>query len=74
MSSEEKRGVPVPASQYQAALRDHVGWCVLCEDFTRETTEPDAEDYDCPECRRRKVVGGELALLRGDIFVVDDLE
>lgn len=68
------QSVTVPASEYSAALRDNVGWCTLCEDFTREMTEPDAENYNCPECRRPKVVGGEVALLKGLIHLVDDLE
>jgi len=66
--------VPVPASEYHAAARDYQGWCLMCEDFTRDATEPDAEGYFCPECRRHEVVGAELALLRGDIKPVDDLE
>jgi len=66
--------VPVAASQYHEAVRDYLGWCTLCEDFTRETTEPDAEDYKCPDCEGLTVVGAELALLSGVIDVVDDLE
>lgn len=68
------RTVVVSASQYQEAARDYLGWCTLCEDFTRETTEPDAERYDCPECRGNTVMGAELALISGQIRLVDDLE
>ena len=67
-------GVPVSASEYHAAARDHTGWCVTCVDFTRDTTEPDAEDYKCPVCDGLTVMGAELALLSGVIEPVDDLE
>lgn len=66
--------VAVPASQYREATEHYLGWCTLCEDFTRETTEPDAERYDCPECRRQTVMGAELAMMGGQIRIVDDLE
>ena len=49
------------------AMENHVGWCTFCHDFTRPYTEPDAEDYDCPECGHNTVMGAENALFEGII-------
>ena len=44
------------------ASQDSMGWCTNCEFFTRDCTEPDAHDYDCPECGENSVVGAEELL------------
>ena len=49
------------------AMDSYLGWCKDCKDFTRECTEPDAEDYDCPECGGNNVIGAEQAMLTGII-------
>lgn len=45
------------------------GYCSSCEDFTRLTTEPDARNYDCPECGQNTVCGAEEALVEGLICI-----
>ena len=45
------------------------GYCTVCEDFTRDSTEPDAEGYDCPICGQDAVMGVEQALLLGEIDI-----
>lgn len=50
---------------YVCATEDYYGWCPVCKDFTRDSTEPDAENYDCPVCEEEKVVGAENALIMG---------
>lgn len=42
--------------------------CLECG-FIREGVEPDAERYQCPECRAMAVMGMEQALLCGHIEV-----
>ena len=59
--------VLVSPSDYHDAVESYTGYCPDCQRFTRETTEPDAEDYDCPVCDGRRVVGAEQALLIGMI-------
>lgn len=63
----------VAQSEYEAATESYIGWCTTCNAFTRECTEPDAENYKCGECDQRTVVGAENALIAGLIeFGGDD--
>lgn len=39
--------------RYLEAVDAHEGYCTECDDFTRDCTEPDAEDYDCAACERQ---------------------
>lgn len=59
----------VTEEQYQDAVDNDMGWCTICKDFTRECTEPDAENYDCPNCQSHSVIGAELAMIDGEIEV-----
>lgn len=45
---------------YWQKSRRMEGFCTTCSDWTRECTEPDAEDYDCPACGEYSVVGAEV--------------
>lgn len=60
----------VSAADYEDATSTYMGFCTECKEFTRETTEPDAEGYDCPNCGQNTVIGAEDALLQGIIEVV----
>ena len=54
----------VTREDYQQACDDSMGFCTVCKSFTRECTEPDAEDYDCDCCgEETSVVGAENALI-----------
>ena len=57
--------------EFDAAQRDHQGFCAQCKEFTRDSTEPDAEGYKCPQCNQYVVMGAELALLAGELWVTD---
>lgn len=57
--------------RYAVAENNYEGWCVQCQSFTRETTEPDAEDYDCPVCGENCVVGALTALLGEEFRIVE---
>lgn len=39
------------------------GYCKHCKEWTRDCTEPDAEDYDCPVCGNNSVIGAEMYLM-----------
>lgn len=60
--------VPVVTEEDLAkAMRDYIGWCPTCGEFTRDCTEPDATGYDCPVCEGNDVCGAEQALIEGRI-------
>jgi Zn finger protein HypA/HybF involved in hydrogenase expression len=63
--------VKVSTTTFRDAMEEGVGWCTVCEDFTRRETESDAEGYDCPVCKNNTVSGAELSLIQGDIQVVE---
>ena len=60
----------ISRGEYEVATRGYQGWCTACCDFTRDSTEPDAEGYDCPVCGGDTVVGAEQALLCEEFVVV----
>jgi Zn finger protein HypA/HybF involved in hydrogenase expression len=60
--------------EYQYATESYMGWCTTCKSFTRDSTEPDSEEYDCPVCEQNTVMGAEQALLCGAIDLVDTEE
>jgi len=53
---------------YQRACDQYKGFCTTCKKFTRRETEPDAENYPCPKCKKNTVMGAEQALLT---FAID---
>jgi Zn finger protein HypA/HybF involved in hydrogenase expression len=60
-----QKATPISQAEYELAREQYDGWCHVCKDFTREETEPDAEEYDCPECGGNTVTGAENALIAG---------
>ena len=64
----------ITQAEYEDATGNYLGWCTVCEEFTREHTEPDAEGYDCPKCEGLTVVGAEDALLTGAITFDGEVE
>jgi predicted RNA-binding Zn-ribbon protein involved in translation (DUF1610 family) len=63
----------VSAADYEDATSSYLGWCSTCQEFTREETEPDAAEYECPECGEPTVTGAEDAALLG-LFRLDEGE
>lgn len=62
--------IPVSREDYRYACSNYQGWCVKCEDWTRDSgTEPDAVDYECPVCECNTCVGAEHAMVCGMIEV-----
>jgi hypothetical protein len=62
----------ITEARLREALDNYEGWCVTCQDWTRDQTEPDAQGYDCPACERKTIVGAEIVLFRGLALIVDD--
>ena len=48
---------------YEEMRDSYQGWCTKCKEITRDCTEPDAEDYDCPECGENTVIGADIFLM-----------
>ena len=63
--------VTVTEEDYTEACDSYTGFCPDCGEFTRDCTEPDAENYDCPDCDKNNVCGAEQALLLGLIDIGD---
>ena len=59
----------ISPERYEEARESYEGFCINCNEFTRFETEPDAENYECPECGLKGVEGAEQALLKGDIEI-----
>jgi hypothetical protein len=55
---------------FQEAQSNYIGWCRNCG-CERDSTEPDAEEYDCPECGENQVFGADEFLIRGWIELVE---
>lgn len=50
----------------ESAIADSCGYCSFCEIFISEGgIEPDASEYECPECGNLTLYGIEEAVLRG---------
>jgi hypothetical protein len=64
----------VSVYDYNEAVDQYLGWCTTCDDFTRDSTEGDAEDYLCEICEENSVMGAENALIMGIIELVEDEE
>jgi predicted RNA-binding Zn-ribbon protein involved in translation (DUF1610 family) len=63
----------VSVADFEDATSSYLGWCATCTGFTRGETEPDAAEYECPECGERTVTGAEDAAMLG-LFLLDDGE
>jgi hypothetical protein len=55
---------------YKMHCDSYAGYCTDCKDITRDSdTEPDATDYECPDCEEMTCMGIEQALLEGHIEI-----
>ena len=39
------------------------GWCLSCGEWTHDTCEPDATEYECPVCGDCTVYGAEHIMM-----------
>lgn len=60
--------------EYRQHMNDHDGWCTSCEDWTRGECEPDAREYDCPDCGMNTVYGAEELSIMELVTIVDEEE
>ena len=53
----------VSMAEYYKYRDEYWGFCTACQDWTADTVEPDAREYECPVCGEQAVFGAEEALL-----------
>lgn len=60
-------------ARYDRHRDEYDGYCKECDDITNYgEVEPDARNYQCDDCGKRKVMGIEEALMAGFIKIIDD--
>jgi Zn finger protein HypA/HybF involved in hydrogenase expression len=64
----------VSGERYELACNNYEGWCRTCQKFTRCETEPDACNYECPECGLKTVMGAEEAICSGDLMIAEEVQ
>lgn len=63
----------ISVEEYHSLEDSYQGYCKVCDDFTRDCTESDAEGYDCPVCESKdSVVGVGNALLMDLLDIVSE--
>lgn len=55
----------ITIEEFEEARDSDQGYCLVCKDWTHDSAEPDARNYECPVCEKRQVFGAEECLLRG---------
>lgn len=59
----------VTKEAFENAQENHAGFCTECQAFVSEDVEPDAKDYECPECGHETMMGAEEALVMSHILI-----
>ena len=54
--------IVITEAEWLRCRESYEGYCTTCGEFTRDCTEPDAREYDCPACEQNTVYGAEEAL------------
>lgn len=62
--------IKVTESLFRQLTDDSQGVCLKCGQ-TRDCCEPDAAKYPCENCGKRAVYGIEMALICGQVLIVD---
>jgi predicted RNA-binding Zn-ribbon protein involved in translation (DUF1610 family) len=62
----------ITEADFQQHAKDYDGYCMHCDKITTEGVEPDAANYECPECGHMSVFGVEMALIMGRIQFIDE--
>ena len=59
--------MPKPTfEELEAVLSDdtYEGYCTNCGEWTHDSCEPDAHEYECPQCGQFTCYGAEELLMR----------
>jgi hypothetical protein len=61
--------------QFRSHRGYYDGYCIHCDSITRDGgTEPDAENYECPECEKMSCLGMDYALMGDHFEFIDEGE
>jgi len=64
--------IEISYQRYREARNNYEGWCTKCRAFTRDCgTEPDAEEYSCPQCGENTCMGAENAMICMEFCIPD---
>lgn len=63
-SMAKKQLAPFSEVEEHIQSGDYSGWCTNCGDWTHDSCEPDAHNYECPECERNTCYGAEELLVQ----------
>lgn len=61
----------ITEDEYLEAQETNQGWCTKCQEFTSDFAEPDAREYECPQCGEETVFGADQALIEM-LFTIED--
>jgi len=62
------------AGEWRELETEYGGLCLACGELKFGDCEPDARNYPCEECGKRRVYGAEEARLMGAILVTGEDE
>lgn len=58
--------------EYNDYTNDYCGYCSTCNDITQfDGVEPDAREYECPNCEQNTLMGVEEAMMEGILEIED---
>ena len=61
----------ITLEDFMERCESNAGYCVNCHDFTQDSgVEPDAREYECPDCGERTMMGAEEALIENNLEIV----
>lgn len=63
----KRKTVTITEDRFIEATEGYEGWCIVCQDFTTDSCEPDACCRKCDNCGQETVYGAEEALMQGNI-------
>ena len=58
--------------EFQAHEEENDGCCTACGEWSFGGVEPDAENYECESCGKRKVQGTLNLLIGGHLSIEED--
>lgn len=65
-----KELLQVKLGRMKMAIDNLEGYCPNCNSFCYGPVEPDAREYECPECHGNRFMGAEEAILCGHIILI----
>lgn len=58
--------------EFEEYQESHAGYCTTCQAWTHDCCEPDAREYECPECGKPTCFGADEAMLQGFVEISEE--